>query len=73
MNENKRNEIDKWEHARGIGWTTSQLALAAKLTAGRIRQIVAAGDLEHTKIAPRLNMIPYLVGVAFLEEREVTL
>jgi hypothetical protein len=65
-------QLDKWGHEVGQDWTTGQLAEAASLSPGRIRQLVARGKLEHYSITPRLNMIPYHVGVRYLMSREAT-
>lgn len=59
--------VDKFGHRVGQAWTTRQLAETAQLSPSRIRQLVANGELQHNKIAPRLNLIPYAEGIRFLE------
>lgn len=66
----KTQQLDKWGHVTGKDWTTRQLAEAALISPGRIRQMVARGQIEYYNLAPRLNLIPYYVGVQFLESRK---
>jgi len=52
-------------------WSVVELAEAAGVTVGRIRQVLGAGELQGVK-AGRAWLIPYDIGVTWLAKRETS-